>query len=891
MSSARSPVLLPAAASLSLLAVLAPSARAAPPTPQAFGLPRPIASPVDATRAPVAFDLDLDGDLDIVGTDAAASDLWFLENLGGGAFAIARTLGVDLGGPGEPLALGAGDVDADGTPDLFVVLRTAASDFDLVRFSVPVPAVLVRVDTIDVPSTTEPGRGIRFLDRNGDGALDLEFTLPPTGGSGVSPTWVAYQRMGGAFEFAEVTEGLQPGSAAALVDLAGAPRPALVGKTAPGVLSLLPQSMPETFGPPLVIDPAAPGAHVETVRAKDLDGDGLRDLAVLYGGPFGIAVYRGTGGGAFAPRVRIPIDDPGARIELEDVDLDGLVDVVVLPDLAGEPLRWIENVGGLMFGPLRDLAGIPGTARLETAALVDLDGDARDDLLAHAPPSLYVVDGVPAAPGALPFADRVRDLIDRTPEHRFVRTADVDGDGDPDVVTGAPLSVALNRGPGRLERPAPLYDEDVDLFGVADLDGDGDDDVIGRRIAFVVWYRSDGTGALDPLTLGPMAAATRAAPLVIDALGDGDLDVAVVAEDGRRVRIFDQLAPSTFGPPRLAFGGSLVITDVAAADLDGDGMEDLAVARSEGAEARVEWYRQLADGSFAPPVTIAGALPDAAVRLIAADLDGSGSADLAWLTDAPAELVVASNAGGGDFSAPPVRIGLPGRARDVAPLPTAGTAGPDLLVAVDSSDPAAADAVLRLRWISGTSYEAPVTATDAVDAPETVAVADLDGDGDADFVTSQRLAWFRNRATEPIGDLICGGAVPNSTGRKGELSAFGSRDVGDDDVRLVANELPPGALTLFLTSRTGAFTPMFGGGVGLLCLSGDIGRFDLAGQFTFASADGRSELVLDLMSFPQPTGVVQVMAGDTWAFQAWHRDAVGGVATSNLTQGVALLFL
>ena len=37
-------------------------------------------------------------------------------------------------------------------------------------------------------------------------------------------------------------------------------------------------------------------------------------------------------------------------------------------------------------------------------------------------------------------------------------------------------------------------------------------------------------------------------------------------------------------------------------------------------------------------------------------------------------------------------------------------------------------------------------------------------------------------------------------------------------------------------------------------------------------------------------GAVAVVAGETWNFQGWHRDAVGGSATSNFTQGVSVTF-
>jgi hypothetical protein len=49
-------------------------------------------------------------------------------------------------------------------------------------------------------------------------------------------------------------------------------------------------------------------------------------------------------------------------------------------------------------------------------------------------------------------------------------------------------------------------------------------------------------------------------------------------------------------------------------------------------------------------------------------------------------------------------------------------------------------------------------------------------------------------------------------------------------------------------------------------------------------------LALDLTQIPQPTGFVSVAAGDTWNFQCWYRDAVGGVATSNFTDGLSVDF-
>ena len=37
-------------------------------------------------------------------------------------------------------------------------------------------------------------------------------------------------------------------------------------------------------------------------------------------------------------------------------------------------------------------------------------------------------------------------------------------------------------------------------------------------------------------------------------------------------------------------------------------------------------------------------------------------------------------------------------------------------------------------------------------------------------------------------------------------------------------------------------------------------------------------------------GPVVAMAMEKWHFQSWHRDAVGGVATSNFTHGLSVTF-
>jgi len=175
------------------------------------------------------------------------------------------------------------------------------------------------------------------------------------------------------------------------------------------------------------------------------------------------------------------------------------------------------------------------------------------------------------------------------------------------------------------------------------------------------------------------------------------------------------------------------------------------------------------------------------------------------------------------------------------------------------------------------------------------------GAGDATDPTAWDAVWLHfegatygldnmEAGTVELGSSYCA-SNPNSTGATGVMQASGSPIVADDDLTLEASQLPAFAFGFFLTSRTQFTIPNPGGSEGVLCLGGAIGRFVGPGQILNAGTAGRIELPVSLSQFPQGTGLVQVLAGETWSFQAWHRDfASGGANTSNFTNGLAITF-
>jgi len=141
-----------------------------------------------------------------------------------------------------------------------------------------------------------------------------------------------------------------------------------------------------------------------------------------------------------------------------------------------------------------------------------------------------------------------------------------------------------------------------------------------------------------------------------------------------------------------------------------------------------------------------------------------------------------------------------------------------------------------------------------------------------------------------LGTVYCAPAVANSTGASATIAAVGSTVIASNNLRLEAASMPTSAFGFFLDSRTQGMINQPGGSQGVLCLGGSIGRFVGPGQIQNSGASGAFSLQIDLTRVPTPTGPVAVMAGDTWNFQAWYRDAVGGVATSNFTSAVSITF-
>jgi uncharacterized protein YuzB (UPF0349 family) len=192
---------------------------------------------------------------------------------------------------------------------------------------------------------------------------------------------------------------------------------------------------------------------------------------------------------------------------------------------------------------------------------------------------------------------------------RSVRTADLDGDGDIDVLSASSeddkiawyqnrLNVDGTFGPQQVI--SNLADGAWSLH-VADLDGDGDSDVLSASINDdkIAWYENlDGLGNFGPQQIVTTQADGSRSVFAEDLDGDGDLDVLSASANDDMLAWYQNWlnVDGTFGSQQVITTMADGAQTVYAADMDSDG--DLDVLSASQNDDKIAWYPNLGQGNF-----------------------------------------------------------------------------------------------------------------------------------------------------------------------------------------------------------------------------------------------------------------------------------------------------
>jgi len=328
------------------------------------------------------------------------------------------------------------------------------------------------------------------------------------------------------------------------------------------------------------LNPSNPptGANPLSIATGDFNNDGIPDLAIANSGSGTVTILLGTGNGTFTQAANSPIvvgDFPWS-LAVSDFNGDGNADLAVV--------NYGDNSVTILLG----------------------NGDGT-----FTPMS-------PVALGSSPT---------------FLAVGDFNMDGVPDMAVvnsgGGTVTILLGNGNGTFTQAAnsPVPVSYSYSLAVGDLNGDGIPDLaVVSAVGYVAILLGNGDGTFSaPSKVWVGNSPTYAA--VADFNGDGIADLAEVNYADDTLEVLLGNGDGTFAAPvsTLAVGVSPIF--VVVGDFNGDSIPDLAVANSGSNTVTILLGK--GDGTFTQTANSTVATGDEPIFLAAGDLNGDGISDLA----------------------------------------------------------------------------------------------------------------------------------------------------------------------------------------------------------------------------------------------------------------------
>lgn len=174
-----------------------------------------------------------------------------------------------------------------------------------------------------------------------------------------------------------------------------------------------------------------------------------------------------------------------------------------------------------------------------------------------------------------------------------VFSADLDGDGDNDVISGDSSLDQLHwleniDGEGTFAIPELISDimGSINSIDANDIDGDGDIDILisSYEINKISWFENtDGNGSFGTERIINLSAIGATSAILIDINNDGDLDVVSTSELNNRIAFYLNIdGLGTFNVASIISSEFPEPQVVKSLDIDNDGFMDLVVGGSAG---------------------------------------------------------------------------------------------------------------------------------------------------------------------------------------------------------------------------------------------------------------------------------------------------------------------
>ena len=281
---------------------------------------------------------------------------------------------------------------------------------------------------------------------------------------------------------------------------------------------------------------------------------------------------------------------------------------------------------------------------------------------------------------------------------------------------------------------------------VADIDGDGDIDVVAAVSGNDqnVWFENiDGQANFGSLQVISTEVQDVRFVTVADIDGDGAIDILTTCF-GDDMVLWNQNTDGLgdFGFNNIIANDAVGATVADAGDFDGDG--DLDVVSANRNEGTVAWYENTDGvGNFGPEQAISTLMPNARFVLVR-DIDGDLDMDVLAVTTGLARVFWFENVDGtGTFNSGTELPGVAAGSLSIDSKDIDGDGDFDVLVAASTQN--------RLYWNENTDGLGTFSAEKAIDTRgsfvQSVFAEDLDADNDIDVLsitTDGEVAWYEN---------------------------------------------------------------------------------------------------------------------------------------------------
>ena len=334
------------------------------------------------------------------------------------------------------------------------------------------------------------------------------------------------------------------------------------------------------------------------VYAEDIDGDGDVDILGAAKGEDDISWWENSdsGSGIYWTEHIIGGNFRGTSVRCADIDGDGDYDIIGASEI-DDDITWWENVDGTgtSWAECTVDGNYDGAFSVYSS---DIDGDGDTDVLGAGSFANDITwwENSDSGSGIYWTEHTVNGSFNGA---HSVCSADIDGDGDNDVI-GAAISDSdiawwQNIGGTGINWSKCTVDGD---FGGAysvcttDMDGDGDADIIGAAYSdddISWWENTDGIGVIwvEHLVDGSFYAPVSVYATDVD--GDGDADILGAAFDGRDLTWWENKnGTGTSWTEHTVDGNCDEARSAYARDIDGDGSVDILGA-SEGYDSITWW--------------------------------------------------------------------------------------------------------------------------------------------------------------------------------------------------------------------------------------------------------------------------------------------------------------